>query len=448
MSKTMQDHPTVRAYYEKKQTQQPSEPAKPLDAQWLRDLCLEAGADDVGFVAIDRAELGDQRADVLRTFPACKLLISYVCRMNREPLRSPNRNLANLEFIQGGDLANLIGRQIVKQLEARGIRAMNEPLAFPMEVTRDDNKPWVISHKPIAVAAGLGHIGFHRNLIHPRFGNFVLLGTVLVDATISEQAQVLDYNPCIDCKLCVAACPVGAIEPDGHFNFSSCYTHTYRDFIGGFTGWIEAIADSKSAKDYRSRVSDGETLSMWQSLSGGSSYKASYCIAVCPAGEEVIGGFLDDRKKFFQEVVKPLQDKQEILYVLPGSDAEDFAKRHFPNKETKYALGGLRSSTIAQFLTFLPHLFQRHQAQDLHAVYHFTFTGKESLCATVTIQNKTISVETERVGTPDFQLFADSETWLRFLAGDTGILTAFLTRKIRTKGPIKLLKAFSKCFPS
>jgi epoxyqueuosine reductase QueG len=60
---------------------------------------------------------------------------------------------------------------------------------------------WVVSHKPVAVAAGMGHMGIHRNVIHPRFGNFILLGTILVGAEISEYSRQLDYNPCPECKL-------------------------------------------------------------------------------------------------------------------------------------------------------------------------------------------------------------------------------------------------------
>jgi hypothetical protein len=52
---------------------------------------------------------------------------------------------------------------------------------------------------------------------------------------------------------------VGAISPEGDFNFSACYTHNYREFMGGFTDWVEQVADSKSARDYRSRVSDAES---------------------------------------------------------------------------------------------------------------------------------------------------------------------------------------------
>src|SRR4030095_13261606 len=97
-------------------------------------------------------------------------------------------------------------------------------------------------HKTVAVAAGLGHMGIHRNVIHPKFGNFILLGTVLVDVRISEYQHPPDYNPCVECKLCVAACPVGAISSDGAFNFSACYTHTTiaSSSAGSQIGWSKS----------------------------------------------------------------------------------------------------------------------------------------------------------------------------------------------------------------
>ena len=58
----------------------------------------------------------------------------------------------------------------------------------------------------------------------------------------------------------MAACPVGAIGADGHFDFSACYTHNYREFMGGFIDWVEQVADSKDARDYRRRVSDSRPL--------------------------------------------------------------------------------------------------------------------------------------------------------------------------------------------
>ncbi|MGW0840640.1 hypothetical protein ACWD26_10825 [Streptomyces sp. NPDC002787] len=126
--------------------------------------------------------------------------------------------------------------------------------------------------------------------------------------------------------------PTGAIASDGHFNFSACYTHNYREFMGGFGDWAEQVAESRNAHDYRSRVSDSESASMWQSLSFGASYKAAYCMSVCPAGEDVIGPWLDDRKAHLTQVVRPLMDKEETVYVVPGSDAEQHVADRFPHK--------------------------------------------------------------------------------------------------------------------
>src|SRR5436853_7583039 len=106
--------------------------------------------------------------------------------------------------------------------------------------------------------------------------------------------------------------------------------------VGGFTDWVEQVADSKNSHDYRSRVSDAESASMWQSLSYGANYKAAYCLAVCPAGEDVIGPFLADRKTYLKEVVRPLQEKEETIYVTRNSDAEDHVATRFPNKKIKH----------------------------------------------------------------------------------------------------------------
>src|ERR1043166_4815886 len=210
------DHPTVKAFYDKAgQATAPSAPPK-LDADWLRQLCRDAGADDVGLVEISRPALDDQRDDILRYFPPTQTLLSFVCRMNREPIRSPARSVANLEFHHAGDHVNEVARKVVAALERQGVRALNPAMGFPMEMDRfSTGKIWVVSHKPVVVAAGLGHMGIHRNVIHPKFGNFILLGTVLIDSEVTEHQKPLSNNPCLECKLCVAACPVGAIAPDG-----------------------------------------------------------------------------------------------------------------------------------------------------------------------------------------------------------------------------------------
>jgi Fe-S-cluster-containing hydrogenase component 2 len=335
------EHPSVKRFRERAASS-PTAPQSPLDAAELREVCLKAGADDVGFVEIDRADFASERNDILSFFPHTKALISFVVRMNLEPIHNPARSVANVEFEQTGHRVNETAHHIVAALAAKGIRAINPAMGFPMEVARGTgNKLWVVSHKTVAVAAGLGQMGIHRNVIHPKFGNFILLGTVLVDTGITEYQQPVDYNPCVECKLCVSACPVGAIGADRSFNFSACYTHNYREFLGGFTNWVEQIADSKSATEYRRRVTDGESASMWQSLSFGANYKSAYCMGVCPAGDDVLAPFLTDRPQYLKDVVRPLQDKEETVYVVPKSDAEEYVARRFPHKQIKRVGNGL-----------------------------------------------------------------------------------------------------------
>ncbi len=332
-------HPSVRAVLARRSAATGDDAVRRrpgvIDAGWLREVALHAGADDVAAVPLDRPGLESERAHVERALPGTRSLVCLVVRMNRDNVRSPERSVANQEFHQSGELLNAAARRVVRALQDAGHRAVNPSATFPMEMDRYPGRIWVVAHKTVAVAAGLGAIGLHRNVIHPRFGNFILLATLLVDAEISEYGEPIDYNPCVECKLCVAACPVGAIAKDGAFDHMACFTHNYREFMDGFTDWAETIADSADGADFRTRVSDAENSSMWQSLSFRANYKAAYCMAVCPAGEDVLEPYLTDRQEFMAQVLRPLQDKVEPLYVTAGSPAATYARRRFPHKELR-----------------------------------------------------------------------------------------------------------------
>jgi ferredoxin-NADP reductase/Fe-S-cluster-containing hydrogenase component 2 len=447
---SLEAHPTVRQLVDRREALNHAPAVEAvLDAAWLHGLAMDCGADDCGLVEIGRPALDAQRDEILRNYPWTKSLLSIVVRMAREPVRGAPRSVANLEFHRAGHEVDEICAEIVAKLEGQDVRAVNPSMGFPMEMYQTPgNAIWVVSHKPVAVEAGLGHMGIHRNLIHPKFGNFVLLGTVLMDCEASQYDHPIDYNPCLECKLCVASCPVGAIGPEGSFNFSACFTHNYREFLGGFTDWIEQIADARNGLDYRRRISEPETASMWQSLSHGANYKSAYCLAVCPAGADIIVPYLQDKQRHLREIVRPLQERAEPVYVVAGSDAEAVARHKFKNKTVKPVSSGLRPRTIAGLLSFMPLVFQPNQSRGLDAVFHFSFTGAETRDATITIRNSSIDIKEGLVGRRDVHVIADSKTWLEFLAKETSLPRALLSLKIRLKGNPKLLLAFGKCFPS
>jgi hypothetical protein len=189
---------------------------------------------------------------------------------------------------------------------------------------------------------------------------------------------------------------------------------------------------------------------MWQTLSFGANYKAAYCMSVCPAGEDVIGPYLTDRKQHMDDVVRPLQHKRETVYVVPGSDAETYVPRRFPQKRTKQVRNGLYPQSIEGFVRGLPLTFQRGASEGLDATYHFTFTGEEQRQVTVVIRDQAVEVAAGHVGSADLGVVADTRTWLGMLAGDVNVMWALFRRQIGLRGSsrLRLLRAFARCFPS
>jgi putative sterol carrier protein len=66
----------------------------------------------------------------------------------------------------------------------------------------------------------------------------------------------------------------------------------------------------------------------------------------------------------------------------------------------------------------------------------------------VTINSSNLTVQNGLVGQPNMHVVADATTWLKFLAKETNLLWALLTRRIRLRGNPKWLLAFRRCFPS
>jgi len=443
---SLANHPTVRAYREGK-INLPKPPAI-LESTKLKEMALTTGADDAGLVDISRDGMANHRQDLLNTMPDAQSIMTLVFRVNQNHLKSLTHSVADYEFKQVWTNANHTAMQLVIKLQRNGIKALNMPAGFPYEATRWPGKMWLTCDKVFAIEAGLGHMGYNRLVLHPIYGASVILGSILLAGICDQYDQPLNFKPCIECGLCLKVCPVGAVKKTDDFDFMACYSHNYRERLGGFQNWVEQVVESKSRADYRGRVSDAETISMWQHLAIGAQTLCDRCMAICPAGETAIGEYLDDRKAYTNKFLKRFQNLSETIYVVKGSDAEQYVQLNFPAKRAKIISNGIRPNTAAIFLESLPLVFQPGQSEGLNAVYHFTFTGNENLEATVTIREKSLEALKGLEGKPDLHVIADSQTWIKFLSKEVNLARALVARKIKIKGSPKLMMAFAKCFPS
>ena len=77
--------------------------------------------------------------------------------------------------------------------------------------------------RALAASAGLGWIGRNGCLIHPRLGSYLLLAEVVTDLPLRPDAPAA--SRCGRCRVCIEACPTGAIGPDGLVDASLCLSY-------------------------------------------------------------------------------------------------------------------------------------------------------------------------------------------------------------------------------
>lgn len=93
-----------------------------------------------------------------------------------------------------------IRRDLIGHLKGQGYDAV-----YPYE-----DKSFA-SFKVIARLAGIGAFGKNSLIISPTYGPWLRIGVLYTDALL-EPDRPFDKDLCGDCKACIEACPVGAID--------------------------------------------------------------------------------------------------------------------------------------------------------------------------------------------------------------------------------------------
>ncbi len=117
-----------------------------------------------------------------------------------------------------------------------------------------------------AARAGVGFYGKNTLLITRRYGSWVVLGTLVTDLEI-ERSQPLATD-CGSCRLCIDACPTGALDEPGTLDANRCLSY-----------WTQAPAPIPEA--YRAEL-------------GAMVYGCDICQDVCPWNSGVEGRRADE----------------------------------------------------------------------------------------------------------------------------------------------------------
>jgi len=108
---------------------------------------------------------------------------------------------------------------VASDLIERGYQALPIPAS---QIIDWENQRAHVSHKKIALLAGLGWVGRNNLIVNPALGSRFRLVTVLTNMPL-EPGRPLDFA-CGMCRACIAPCPARAIrENPEDFSHRACY---------------------------------------------------------------------------------------------------------------------------------------------------------------------------------------------------------------------------------
>ncbi len=424
-------------------------------------------ADDVGVISIDHPALAHERDEILYVYPHTRSLVVMIAEENKPSLQSRYLPTANHELYECEDRLFKWDHDVIRYIGSLGGEGLTTTIGWPQEVSvRWADKIWPLSHKLVAQAAGVGIIGTSRNFLHRTYGAYCLIDTVLTNLEFAPpeyEVRPLDWNPCLECNLCVASCPTDAIKADGEFDFFACYNHTYRDSIPGFMDLVRDLSEARPRK-FEHRWSDAEIASLWQSMAFRVEYRCFNCVATCPA--EIHEQFHADRgvrASYVKDTLKPLtyvrREADEHFVIDTPSAREKHGippgAYRTPPDPTRPGHPGvrlvqlhrIRVSNIDTMMRMMPYYFRPEEAGGLDFTCQFDLGGPGGGAWVLRVADRRCNVRPGTVDAPDLTVRCDGRVFLGVHRGEINPVWQLLTGGIRLEGRKRLFLVFPRIFP-
>jgi epoxyqueuosine reductase QueG len=207
----------------------------PDPASVLRDLAFARGAAGFGVARLAEIKTDDflLPSELLLRLPfalsiAMRLLPEVLATLKDHPNQLYEHHYRQVNFA-----LDRLALELAQRINSLGGQAL--PIAASQLVDWK-NQRGHLSHKRVAVAAGLGWLGRNNLLVTPRSGAQVRLVTVLTDLPVrdtpSPATRPLDHSAtvslpssgCGSCRACIDACPAHAIgETAAEFRHLDCF---------------------------------------------------------------------------------------------------------------------------------------------------------------------------------------------------------------------------------
>ncbi len=197
----------------------------------LRAYLLQQGADLVGFGSVNRIEGAPEIMRPQRYLPDAVSMISIGLHINEASCDLIARSVQDDQTPPSYHSFQMFTLSIInsqldklaylgaKFLEHQGYRAYPFPANMPhiqIPTKEYPGGPGDVSHKHIAVACGLGDIGWHNLVITPQYGTRQKLTTIITNAPLISDPMLKEKlcNPKACGFQCALACPTDAIPKD------------------------------------------------------------------------------------------------------------------------------------------------------------------------------------------------------------------------------------------